>query len=206
MISWMTDSVKFIPASTGTSAQMEVFRYWNSKVRVTLHTRCSQNTACHIQIADCSWKHGMHIADCSWIADCALQRWIFSTPHHSQTSLQYQYQFNRDGKHSHYDFILIMLLSWMSAQNLSQGQSRWLYGCWLSTSTYMIVCKCWSSVPFHAPTSLPRSNQKDKRKPKGTGGKHGKVQEPTFYWPKSMVQHMDHYTACFQVPNRYITK
>ena len=63
-----------------------------------LHTRCSQNTACHIQIADCSWKHGMHIADCSWIADCALQRWIFSTPHHSQTSLQYQYQFNRDGK------------------------------------------------------------------------------------------------------------
>ena len=189
MISWMTDYS--IPSSSGTSAQMEVFRYWNSKVRVTYQM---QSKYC-ISYTDCSRKHGRLHCNAESSVHHITPKDLCSTNSTETGNLL-----------AHWGFILIMLMSCMSAQISSQGQSRWLYGCWLSTSTYMIVCKCWSSVPFHAPTSLPRSNQKDKRKPKGTGGKHGKVQEPTFYWPKSMVQHMDHYTACFQVPNRYITK
>jgi hypothetical protein len=61
MISWMTtDSVKFIPTSSGTSVQMEVFWYWNSKFRVTYLV---QSKYC-ISYTDCSWKHGrLHCID-----------------------------------------------------------------------------------------------------------------------------------------------
>jgi hypothetical protein len=151
-----TDSSFLIPTKCGHICTS--WKCWDAGAQKSVvHTKCNQKTAHHITGLRAESTEGLHIAP--------LHHQQTSSPHYSSMHIPAVPMQTETGNLPwHYDHIPIMLLlSWISAHKISsQGQSCRLYGCWLSPSACMMAWKCRPSVPFHAPTNLPRSNQKDK--------------------------------------------
>lgn len=171
--------------SSGTSALVRCPDTGTQKSVV--HATCNQDTAHHVQIT--AEKHG-------WIA----------TLHHQITiSQQLPCSTNATQTGNLPSHTVISFSSCcghrFSAQNLLPRTK--LLALWLLIEHISI----YDSLQMLAQCPFPCTHLPTKKQPKRQenqmetgGGKHGKVQEPTFLRPKSMVVHnMDHYTCCFQV-------